>query len=142
MGAPELARPRDRRRSPTTPAARRRVPASAARVDGLLLALSTAAARRASAPLPLLVEDADWDAVAERLHELVAVARRPRRAAAPTTLREALIQASGTDRAEVAALAGSVLAVGCAPAGTPSYAAIAVALLTERLTAASRRRER
>ena len=40
-------------------------------LDGLLLALSQAGGRSGARSLPLLVDDADWDAAAERIHELV-----------------------------------------------------------------------
>ena len=40
-------------------------------LEGLLLALSAGGGRSGTRSLPLLVADADWDAAAERLHELV-----------------------------------------------------------------------
>jgi hypothetical protein len=40
-------------------------------LEGLLLALSAGGGRTGTRSLPLLVADADWDAAAERLHELV-----------------------------------------------------------------------
>ena len=42
----------------------------AAGLDGMLLALSTAGGARGERLLPLLVADADWDALAERVHVL------------------------------------------------------------------------
>ena len=69
LGASELARPRHRahrrRRRPAP-----RVSSSAARVDGLLLALSTGGGAAGRRTLPLLLEDADWDSVAARLYDL------------------------------------------------------------------------
>jgi hypothetical protein len=44
---------------------------AASSLDGLLLALSTGGGAKGERTLPFLVADADWDAAAERLHELV-----------------------------------------------------------------------
>ena len=40
-------------------------------VDGLLLALSTGGGAAGERSLPLLVEDADWDALADRMHDVL-----------------------------------------------------------------------
>ena len=68
--------------------------------------------------LPLLVEDADWDSVGARLYDLTPALDDHDALRLLLALREALAHAIGTDRAEVAAIAGSVLTrlrglVGC-----------------------------
>ena len=66
MGASELARSRDRPARARARSAPTRF-LEACSVDGLLLALSTGGGCAGTRSLPLLLEDGDWDAAAERL---------------------------------------------------------------------------
>jgi hypothetical protein len=110
-------------------------------IDGLLLALSTAGGAEGDRSLPLLLEDADWDSVAARLFDLTPRLDDHDALRLLLVLREALGLAEGTERAEVAAIAGSVL--GRLRDGWDlAHAAIPAALVAEWLAVASRLRQR
>ncbi len=110
-------------------------------VDGLLLALSTGGGGEGERLLPLLVEDADWDAVAARIYDLAPGLDDHDTLRLLLALREALIHAFGSDRAEVAATAGSVLAR-LRSRWDESHVAIPVAIVVEWFAVAERLRER
>jgi hypothetical protein len=75
-------------------------------IDGLLLALSTGGGAAGDRRFPLLIADADWDALAERLHTLVATLDDHDLFRLLATLREAV----PTGEAEVKAVSETVLA--------------------------------
>ncbi|MGZ8693934.1 MAG: nSTAND3 domain-containing NTPase [Gaiellaceae bacterium] len=110
-------------------------------VDGLLLALSTGGGAAGERALPLLVEDADWDAVGARLHDLTPGLDDHDALRLLLALGEALVYALGTDRAEVAALAGSVL-TRLRSIWDAAHAPMPVALVVEWFAVAARLRER
>jgi hypothetical protein len=78
-------------------------------VDGLLLALSDAGGRVGERSLPLLVDDADWDAAAERIHELVPELADPDLLRLLTSLESAIARADARSAAELLALASTAL---------------------------------
>jgi hypothetical protein len=110
-------------------------------IDGLLLALSTGGGTEGERSLPLLLEDADWDSVGARLYDLTPSLDDHDALRLLLALREALTYALGTDRAEVVAIAGSVLAR-LRDGWDAAHAPIPVALVAEWFAVASRLRER
>ena len=76
---------------------------------GAALALSTAGGAAGERSLPLLRDDADWDATADRLAELVPELEPPDVTLLLTTLAEAHAVADGAARAELDALAAELL---------------------------------
>jgi hypothetical protein len=110
-------------------------------VDGLLLALSTGGGAAGERSLPLLGEDADWDALGARLYDLMPGLDDHDALRLLLALGEALPQTLGTDRAEVAAIAGSVL-TRLRSMWDAAHAPIPVALVVEWFAVAARLRER
>jgi hypothetical protein len=79
-------------------------------VHGAALALSVAGGRDGQRQLPLMINDADWDALSDRIHVLVADLDVPDLSALLSSIHEAIRQ-SERDRTsvELLALAGSML---------------------------------
>ena len=90
-------------------AAARRAFLHACGSHGAALALSTAGGAAGERSLPLLRDDADWDATADRLAELVPELEPPDVTLLLTTLAEAHAVADGAARAELDALAAELL---------------------------------
>jgi hypothetical protein len=78
-------------------------------VDGLLLALSHAGGRHGARAQPLLVDDADWDGAAQRIHELVPALDEPQLLALLASLAAAIGSADARTAAELQALAATAL---------------------------------
>src|SRR5262249_2980702 len=78
-------------------------------LDGLLLALSHGGGRTGVRSLPLLVDDADWDAAAERIHELVPELGDAELLRLLASVDAAHERAAGPTQTEVAALAATAL---------------------------------
>ncbi|HVM58603.1 MAG TPA: hypothetical protein VMT74_14170 [Gaiellaceae bacterium] len=117
-------------------AASRRAFLHACGVHGAALALSTAGGAAGERALPLLHDDGDWDALADRLAELVPELDAPETTLVLTALAEARAQPDGAERAELDALAAETLerlarAWSSVPGGVP------VGLLAEWLALAS-----
>ena len=89
-------------------AARRRF-LRACGVHGVVLALSTGGGAAGERALPLLREDADWDALADRLARLEPALDGPGVTLLLTALADVLEQAEGAAGVEAAALAGEAL---------------------------------
>jgi hypothetical protein len=96
-------------------------------LDGLLLAFSTGGGATGERRFPLLVDDADWDTLGDRLHSLVPTLDDHDTFRLLATLRAALAAADGSARGEIDALAASVLST---VGRTWGDAAVPVALLT------------
>ncbi len=109
-------------------------------VDGLLLALSTGGGAAGERVLPLLADDADWDSLSARLYDLTPAFDDHDALQLLLALREALAQALGTARAEVAAIAGDALER-LRLSWDERHVAIPVALLSEWFGVARRLRE-
>lgn len=90
-------------------AAARRAFLHACGSHGAALALSTAGGATGERSLPLLRDDADWDATADRLVELVPGLEPPEVTVLLAALAEARSGADGAARAELDALSGEVL---------------------------------
>ena len=110
-------------------------------VNGLLLALSTGGGAEGERVLPLLVEDSDWDALDARLYDLTPSLDDHDALRLLLALREALTHSLGHDRAEVAAVAGSVLGR-LRSVWDVAHAPIPVTLVAEWFAVARRLRER
>jgi len=78
-------------------------------VDGILLALSTAGGSAGTRSLPLLLEDGDWDAAADRLAPLVPELDEPSTTRLLIALAEATEQEQDARARELDALAGYTL---------------------------------
>jgi hypothetical protein len=95
------------------PPARRRFLAACG-VDGMTLALSRAGGSRGHATLPLLMTDADWDALGDRAHQLIGVLEDHELGRLLLTLAEAPAATSDELQAEEArCLAGQILGTTC-----------------------------
>jgi hypothetical protein len=91
------------------PAARRRF-LSASGVDGIALAVSTAGGAAGARRMPLLVTDADWDVLGDRLHELLHTLEERELAQVLLALGGMLDTVTGwSQAAEAASLAANVL---------------------------------
>jgi hypothetical protein len=85
---------------------------AAAGLDGVVLALSTAGGAHGERLLPLLVADADWDALGDRVHALAAELDARGHARLLGALRAAIAATDGRDphrHLELVALAGAAL---------------------------------
>ncbi len=78
-------------------------------VEGVLLALSTGGGAGGERSLPLLIDDADWDLVADRATGFLSELDDPTVVRLITSISEAHSAASEREAAELDALAGSVL---------------------------------
>lgn len=87
----------------------RRAFLAACGIHGVALALSSAGGARGTRTLPLLLEDADWDALADRLARLVPTLDAPEVTVLLAALGEARGSAQDGARAELAALASETL---------------------------------
>ena len=122
-------------------AAARRAFLHACGVHGAALALSTAGGAAGERALPLLRDDGDWDALADRLAELVPELDAPETTLVLTALAEARRETRVAERGELDALSAETLerlarAWSRVPGGTP------IGLLAEWLALASELPER
>jgi uncharacterized protein YoaH (UPF0181 family) len=122
-------------------AAARRAFLHACGVHGAALALSTAGGAAGERALPLLRDDGDWDALADRLAELVPELDAPQTTLVLTALAEARRETRVAERAELDALAVETLER-LARAWSAVPGGVAVGLLAQWLALASELPER